>query len=177
MQGIGCLPWGVLSQGLLTGKYNHMSTHDAEEALRKLTRLTGREEQRAIVGIDSYRPKAVLRDWNDRNSSIAHAVAAAGSACGRTPTQVAINWAASHPAVTAPIFAVRSREQLDDAIGSLDFAIPPAQLAALDDVSAIDLGFPQRWGGGDFFVCRGQTVEQRSSLARATRRVGHGGII
>jgi aryl-alcohol dehydrogenase-like predicted oxidoreductase len=62
--GIGCLPWGVLSQGLLSGKYNHLSVPDGQEALSKLSRLTGREEQRAIVGIDSYRPKAVLRDWN-----------------------------------------------------------------------------------------------------------------
>ena len=63
--------------------------------------------------------------------------------------------------VTAPIFAVRSREQLDDVLGSLDFSIPQANLAALDEVSSLDLGFPQRWGDGDFFVSRGQTIEKR----------------
>ena len=159
--GIGCLPWGVLSQGLLTGKYNHLSVTDGAEALAKLHRLTGREEQRAVVGVDSYRPKAVLRDWNERNYEIAHTVGAAAGACGRTPTQVAINWAANRQGVCAPIFAVRSREQLDDVLGALDFSIPEHQLAALDDVSRIDLGFPQRWGDGDFFVCRGQHVQKR----------------
>ena len=55
--GIGCLPWGVLSQGLLSGKYNHLSVSDGQEAMSKLGRLTGREEQRAVLGVDSYRPK------------------------------------------------------------------------------------------------------------------------
>jgi aryl-alcohol dehydrogenase-like predicted oxidoreductase len=165
--GIGCLPWGVLSQGLLSGKYNHLSVPDGQEALSKLSRLTGREEQRAIVGIDSYRPKAVLRDWNERNYQIAHAVGAAAAACGRTPAQVAINWVANRPAVTAPIFSARSREQLDDVLGSLDFQIPQSQLAALDEVSSIDLGFPQRWGDGDVFVSRGQTVEKRGGGGQA----------
>lgn len=159
--GISCLPWGVLAQGLLSGKYNHLSVDDGAQALQKLHRLTGREEQRAVVGVDSYRPKAVLREWSERNSSIAHAVGAAAAACGRTPTQVALNWAARHGGVTAPIFSARSREQLDDVLGSLDFTIPDSQLAHLDDVSAIDLGFPQRWGDGDFFVCRGQNVQRR----------------
>ena len=41
------------------------------------------------------------------------------------------------------IWQVRSREQLDDVLGALDFTIPEPHLAALDDVSRIDLGFPQ----------------------------------
>ena len=159
--GIGCLPWGVLSQGLLSGKYNHLSVEAGQEAYSKLARLSGREEQRAVVGIDTYRPKAVLREWTERNHEIAHTVGAAAAACGRTPAQVAINWTANRSGVTAPIFAVRSREQLDDVVGSLDFTIPSPQLAALDDVSRVDLGFPQRWGDGDFFVARGQQVEKR----------------
>ena len=60
---------------------------------------------------------------------------------------------------------MRSREQLDDVLGSLDFTIPQAQLAALDEVSAIDVGFPQRWGDGDTFVSRGQSVEKRAASA------------
>ena len=172
--GIGCLPWGVLSQGLLSGKYNHLSVHDGQEALSKLHRLNGREEQRAVVGVDSYRPKAVLRDWNERNYEIAHTVGAAAAACGRTPTQVALNWVANQPGVCAPIFAVRSREQLDDALGSLDFHIPEPQLAALNDVSSIDLGFPQRWGDGDFFVCRGQSVQKRGVHSRDSLHGGSG---
>jgi aryl-alcohol dehydrogenase-like predicted oxidoreductase len=86
--GVGCLPWGVLSQGLLSGKYKHLSVTDGQEAFAKLHRLNGREEQRAIVGIDSYRPKAVLREWTERNAEIAHTVGATAAACGRTPTQV-----------------------------------------------------------------------------------------
>ena len=80
--------------------------------------------------------------------------------------QVAINWGAGRSGVTAPIFAVRSREQLDDVVGALDFTIPSAQMAALDEVSKVDLGFPQRWGDGDFFVCRGQEVEKRGFSGR-----------
>ena len=115
-----------------------------------------------MSGIDSYRPKAVLRDWTERNVDIAHAVAAAAAHCGRSPAQVAFNWVANaHPAVAAPIFAVRSRDQLDDILGSLDFTLPHDCLASLDEASRIDLGFPQRWGDGDFFVARGQSIEQR----------------
>ena len=89
-----------------------------------------------------------------------------GSAASARPPRLTTSaslWPACQ--VCAPIFAVRSREQLDDVLGSLDFTIPQAQLAALDEVSAIDVGFPQRWGDGDTFVSRGQSVEKRAASA------------
>jgi len=47
--------------------------------------------------------------------------------------------------VTAPILGVRTPAQLDDNLGALDVAFDDAQLAALDEASSIDLGFPHEF--------------------------------
>ena len=44
--------------------------------------------------------------------------------------------------MTAPIIGARTPEQLGDNLGALEVDFTAAQLARLDEVSAIDLGFP-----------------------------------
>lgn len=97
--------------------------------------------------VDTYRPKAVLGDWNERNAAISREVSAVAAEIGRSATQVAMNWSLLKPGTTSPIFAVRTQAQLDDVIGTLDFKLTGAQMARLDDVSKDDRpSFPQRWG-------------------------------
>ena len=59
-----------------------------------------------------------------------------------TPSRVALAWTLLNPAVTAPIVGARSLTQLEDNLGALDVQLAPAQQARLDEVSAIELGFP-----------------------------------
>ena len=46
------------------------------------------------------------------------------------------------PAVTAPIIGARTVAQLEDNLGALDLSFTEGALAELDEVSAIELGFP-----------------------------------
>jgi len=147
--GLGMCHWGPLSQGLLTGKYNHLTVEQAKELMssERLKNATNRTEQReATGGIDTFRPKAVLGDWNEKNRNIALEVGAIADELGRTSTQVSFNWLMQKPGTTSPIFAVRTQRQLDDVIGSLAFKLTSEQMKRLDDVSKIEMGFPQRWG-------------------------------
>jgi len=112
-----------------------------------LQRAKSRAEQRdAARGVDTFRPKAVLENWNEKNRNIALEVGAIAAELGRSSTQVAFNWLLQKPGTTSPIFAVRTKAQLDDVIGSLAFKMTSMQMRRLDDVSKIEMGFPQRWG-------------------------------
>jgi len=63
---------------------------------------------------------------------------------GKTMAQVALNWVLHAPGVTAPILGARTAGQLQGALRSDDLTLPAEIAAALDDVSAIDFGYPER---------------------------------
>jgi len=149
--GLGMCHWGPLAQGMLTGKYDALAVEDAKELLNgSLASAKTRSEQCVAMGesfgVDTYRPKAVLGDWNEKNRNISLEVSAVAKELGRTATQVAFNWSLQKPGTTSPIFAVRTQKQLDDVIGSLSFRLTDTHMKRLDDISKIDMGFPQRWG-------------------------------
>ena len=77
-----------------------------------------------------------------RGLDIAAAVNDIAAEIGTTPSRVAIAWTLLNPAVTAPIVGARSLAQLDDNLGALQLRLDPEQQARLDEVSAIELGFP-----------------------------------
>mmetsp|Transcript_39484 Transcript_39484/g.79153 ORF Transcript_39484/g.79153 Transcript_39484/m.79153 type:complete len:373 (-) Transcript_39484:110-1228(-) len=147
--GVGIVPWGTLAQGLLTGKYNKMATgEETAKALEKVAAESDRSKHAEAIGVDTKRAKAVLDNWTDTNKAIALEVEKVATELGKSCTQVAINWALRQPCVQSPIIGVRSVEQLDDCLGAVDVAITPEQMERLNKVSAIDVGFPQRWGAG-----------------------------
>lgn len=145
---IGTCHWGTLAQGMLTGKYDHLTPDAAKDLMAgSLADAKNRSQQKEAMGdVDTYRPKAVLGDWNEKNRAIALETSAVAKEIGRTATQVAFNWSLRKPWSTSPIFAVRTQAQLDDVLGSLDFTLKGDHMKRLDDVSKVDLGFPQRWG-------------------------------
>merc|ERR1719321_2234970 len=104
------------------------------------------EQKTAMNGVDTYRPKAVLGDWNEKNRAISLEVSAIAKEIGRTAAQVALNWSLQKPGTTSPIFAVRTQAQLDEVIASLSFRLTKDEMKRLNEVSKIDMGFPQRWG-------------------------------
>ncbi|NJD18540.1 MAG: aldo/keto reductase [Gemmatimonadetes bacterium] len=110
-------PWGVLSAGVLSGKY----TRDA------VARSGRAQEGGAKV---------------ERNLAIARAGDAVADELGCTASQVAVAWGRQQPGVIVPIVGARTREQLRDNLVALNVTLDAAHLARLDEVSAIEPGFP-----------------------------------
>lgn len=112
--------WSPLGYGVLTGKYIN--------EIPKETRLQ-----------DSSRRSAIL---SEHNTAIAKEVVRIAEELGKSPAQVALAWVRQqHPRII-PIIGARTREQLDDNLGCLELTLNEAQMEALDQVAAIDLGFP-----------------------------------
>jgi aryl-alcohol dehydrogenase-like predicted oxidoreductase len=114
--------WGMLEGGTLTGKYRATD--------RGATRYEGASEKELAAG---------------------DAVAGLAKDLGRSPAQVAINWvrARRDRAQIIPIVGARSVDQLEDALGSLEFELTDEQVARLDAVAPIDPGFPHSFLGSD----------------------------
>jgi aryl-alcohol dehydrogenase-like predicted oxidoreductase len=109
-------PWDVLGSGVLTGKYNR---------------------DRGTKG------RAVLRGQvKHRDLGIAAEVVKLAEKLGRTPAQVALNWVRQGQGVIVPLVGAKTREQLDDNLGCLEFQLDPEDKTRLDEVSHIELGFP-----------------------------------
>jgi aryl-alcohol dehydrogenase-like predicted oxidoreductase len=113
-------PWSVLGAGVLTGKYS---------------RGNQPEEGRAKAG-------AATRE---RNLEIAETVVSIAEEMGCTPSQVAIAWVRQQDGVVIPLIGARNLPQLTDNLGALEVRLSDDQLATLDDVSRIDLGFPHNF--------------------------------
>ncbi|HEU4428517.1 MAG TPA: aldo/keto reductase [Myxococcota bacterium] len=112
-------PWDVLGSGILAGKYNA----NAAEA--------GRAKLRGFV--------------TERALGIAGEVIKVAQSLGRTPAQVALNWVRAGQGVIVPLVGARTKAQLDDNLGCLEFELPAEAKAHLDDVSKIELGFPHEF--------------------------------
>jgi aryl-alcohol dehydrogenase-like predicted oxidoreductase len=124
-------PWDTLGSGILTGKYNRDATTEGRAVLRG-------------------------RNISERDLAIAAEVIQIAEKIGRTPAQVALNWvrqqqvSRSEPkaseghraGVIVPLVGAKTRAQLDDNLGCLEFELAAEDLARLDAASRIDLGFP-----------------------------------
>ncbi|MCH2044894.1 MAG: aldo/keto reductase [Saprospiraceae bacterium] len=118
-------PWGAIGGGALTGKY-----------------LTETDEPKRLSA-DSKR-------LNERSTKIAREVVAVAKELGVTPVQVAINWTRQGKGqVVIPIIGARRQSQLEDSLGCLSFELPQAQIDRLNEVSAIELGFPHDFLSSD----------------------------
>ncbi len=76
-------------------------------------------------------------------------------------SQVAINWVRQQQdkAQMIPILGARRLDQLRDNLGVLEWELSDEQRQFLDEVSAIDLGFPHNFLEGNLYVF-GATFEQ-----------------
>jgi len=113
--------WSPLGSGILSGKY---AKPVAGEAKR----------------LDTMQLKRI----DERNSAIAAGVGELAREIGRSSPQVALNWLRAKPGVI-PLVGVRTLAQFDDNFGCLDFQLDAAQLARLDGLSAIPLGYPHEF--------------------------------
>jgi aryl-alcohol dehydrogenase-like predicted oxidoreductase len=118
--------WSPLGGGLLTGRY-------------------GSDRKRP----DDTRIAALGQSGlTDRNLAIADAVNTVAAERGASSAQVAIAWlrAQQARAVIVPILGARRPEQVEDNLGVLGLELTVAELARLEEVSRIELGFPHDFG-------------------------------
>jgi aryl-alcohol dehydrogenase-like predicted oxidoreductase len=128
--GVAVLPYSPLGGGVLTGKYDPDRPPPTDSR----------------AGRSSASTASVRRRLGDeRNHAIASVVRDVAAELGRSPAQVALNWVADRPTVTAPIIGARSLAQLEDNLGATGWTLGDAHRRALDEVSAIDLGYPHDW--------------------------------
>ncbi|MEU7790844.1 aldo/keto reductase [Amycolatopsis sp. NPDC049159] len=124
--GIGLLPWAPLGRGVLTGKYRTGTPADSR-------------------GANSAYAGYVEHHRTDRAARIVQAVATAADGLGTSPLAVALAWVRDRPGVVAPVVGARDTGQLTGSLTAEAITLPPAIRSALDDVSAIEAGYPERW--------------------------------
>ncbi|MFC1544791.1 aldo/keto reductase [Gemmatimonadota bacterium] len=118
-------PWGALGAGLLTGKYTGDPKKDKK--------------------VDAKRKLPGSRNFTERNLEIGRTVAEVANAAGWKASQVALAWLRRQPGVIVPIVGARKAAQLKESLGCLDITLDDKQMAALDEVSRVDLGFPMEF--------------------------------
>lgn len=120
---VGVTAWSVLGAGVLTGKYSGGETDENGRAAR----------------------------WglNERDLRIADEVVAVAAEIGCSPSQAALNWVRQQPGVVIPLLGARRLSQIEDNLGCLDHPLGAAQVARLDAVSRIELGFPHDFLASD----------------------------
>ncbi|WP_329791869.1 aldo/keto reductase [Lentzea sp. DG1S-22] len=123
--GLGLLPWAPLGRGVLTAKYRNGTPADSR-------------------GASAHFAGYVEQHRNDRAARIVQAVATAAEGLGTSALCVALAWVRDRPGVVAPVVGARDTNQLLASLETEQLTLPPAIRAALDDVSAIELGYPER---------------------------------
>ncbi len=118
---LSVLAWGPLGAGVLTGKYTRAGVQN--DSLRKQG-----NEQRGRT--------------SELSLTIARAVDAVADELGCTSTQAALAWVRAQGYGFIPIVGARKVEQVVDSLGAAEVRLSAEQLARLDEVSRIELGFP-----------------------------------
>ena len=123
--GLGVLAWSPLGRGVLTGKYRGGTPADSRAASPHFAAF-------------------VERYLDARSRQVVEAVCTAAEGLGVSPLEVALAWVRDQPGVTAPILGARTAAQLRGALEVESVVLPAEIRTALNDVSAIELGYPER---------------------------------
>ena len=125
-EGIGVIPWSPLSGGWLTGKYRRGQPAPPDSRVGRADRWDDLPEQRETE-----------QTWQ-----ILDALAEVSQECGKSISQIALNWLLQQPGVTAPIIGARTLAQLQDNLGSMDWSLSAEQMAKINTASDIPLPSP-----------------------------------
>ncbi|MFC2253255.1 aldo/keto reductase [Labrys portucalensis] len=126
--GLGVIPWSPLASGVLAGKYSRADLDDSGGSAEA-------SGTRRNVALGNGALTA-------RGLDIADVVKAVAGETGHTPSQVALAWTLTNPAVASPLIGARTLAQLEDNLGALEVTFSDEQRSRLEAASAIELGFP-----------------------------------
>jgi aryl-alcohol dehydrogenase-like predicted oxidoreductase len=110
--GIGVTAYGVLSRGLLGGHWSRDRTLAPNDFRRRAPRFSG--------------------DNLAQNLALADALGALARERGGTVAQLAVAWVLARGADVIPLVGARRRDRLAEALGALDLALGPEDLARID---------------------------------------------
>jgi aryl-alcohol dehydrogenase-like predicted oxidoreductase len=116
--GMTVTPWASLAGGALTGKY-----------------LRG----------DRGRIKDGSNRLNENSQLITKQVMAVAEKLGADAANVALKWTMQQPLSVIPVVGATRVEQLEQNLRTIDVVIPDEDMKHLDEISAIDLGFPMKF--------------------------------
>ena len=128
------LPWGLIEGGLLTGKYGTKGDDPAGQS-------PVRYDRNGVT-------------ISPRVQGIIDEVGKIAEETGRSRAQVAINWVRQqqHKARMIPILGARTDAQLQDNLAVLEWELSAEQLARLEQVSKIEMGFPHGFLDGNRYI-------------------------
>jgi aryl-alcohol dehydrogenase-like predicted oxidoreductase len=109
--GIGITAYGVLSRGLISGHWQ--------------SGASGAGDFRSAS--PRFQPGNV-----ERNLQLVEALRSVAQARGVSVAQVAITWVAAQGQDIVPLVGARRRERLSEALGAMDIALTPADLASIE---------------------------------------------
>lgn len=121
--GLGLLPWSPLGRGVLTGKYRNGVPADSRAASPHFS-----------ASVEPY--------LAERSRRVVEALCTAADGLGVAPVEVALAWVRDAPGVTAPVLGARTAAQLRGSLRCEDLTLPGPIRAALGDVSAPAVGYP-----------------------------------
>ncbi|MDP1713402.1 MAG: aldo/keto reductase [Anaerolineales bacterium] len=125
-EGIGVIAWSPLAGGWLSGKYRRDQQPPPDSRVGRADRWDDLPEQRE----------------SEITWQIVDALIEVSGACGKSPSQVALNWLLQQPGVTAPVIGARTLAQLEDNLGSVGWSLNAEQMAKLNAASDIPLPSP-----------------------------------
>ncbi len=115
--GIGITAYGVLSRGLIGGHYDPTNT--------------------AINDFRAHSPRFQGENL-EQNLALVEALRTVAAELGVTVAQAAIGWVSARGGDILPLVGARTRERLDEALGSLDVEFDADQMAAIEAVVPSD---------------------------------------
>jgi aryl-alcohol dehydrogenase-like predicted oxidoreductase len=121
---IGLVAWSPLAGGLLSGKYHGGASKDARYSneMGKAFQKTGERPDRIVSAVQKVSQQV-----------------------GRSAAQVALAWLRYRDIPVIPIIGARRMDQLRDNLASLELNLTADQISALNQASAIEMGFPQEF--------------------------------
>jgi len=124
-QKVGCVVWSPLGWGRLTGQIRR--GHPRPQ--------TSRLNTKAVV---DYGPPVS----DEHVYKVVDAIDAIAKETGKTVPQIALNWLLQRPTISTIIIGARNEQQLRQNIGAVGWNLTPAQVAKLDEASAVTLPYP-----------------------------------
>jgi aryl-alcohol dehydrogenase-like predicted oxidoreductase len=121
--GVGIMAWSPLGRGVLTGKYRHATPADSRAAT-------------------SHFAAFITPYLNERSRAIVDATCTAAEGLGLTPIDVSLAWLSARPQVSSAVIGARTAAQLRVVLNSVNTVLPVEIHEALDEVSAIERGYP-----------------------------------
>jgi aryl-alcohol dehydrogenase-like predicted oxidoreductase len=110
--GIGVVPYDCLAKGLLAGKFNTQSKF--EDIRARDPEFIGARYQRNLEVVEQLKNIA--------------------GRCDKTLAQLAVNWATTHPGVTAAAVGVKRPSQVLENVGGVDWSLSEEDRAEIDRI-------------------------------------------